>query len=98
MNTLTTEQRHELLDRLQTIAMLQTWLWKEATTIADELLDCELDSVLDQTPELALACGPGGELTYEDLDDFIDYCRRIVTVCAIRIDLSQPGGATTSSS
>ncbi len=52
MSILSTEQRHELLDRLRTMAMLQNW--QEAIRISDELLDCELDAVLGQVPDLAL--------------------------------------------
>ena len=37
MNTLSTEPRHELLDRLRTIALLQNWLWDEAIIISDDL-------------------------------------------------------------
>ncbi len=44
--------RSNLLDRLRVMATLQQWLWDEATTIADEILDCELDAVLDQLPDL----------------------------------------------
>jgi hypothetical protein len=38
------------------------------------------------------------DLTYDDLDNFVEHCRRIVTVHSIRIDLSQPGASTTASS
>lgn len=85
MRSLSTEQRHELLDRLRTMALLQTWLWQEATIISDELLDCELTAVLEQVPDLALAtAGDDGDLTHDDLDDFVEHCRRIVAVCSIR--------------
>jgi len=99
MNIISPEQRHELLDRLRTMAMLQNWLWQEAITISDELLDCELDSVLGQVPNLAVAtAGPGEDLTYDDLDNFVEHCRRIVGVHSIRIDVSQPGASSDSSS
>ena len=92
MNTLNIEKRQELLDRLRTMALLQNWLWQEAITISDELLDCELDAVLRQVPDLAVATSvPDEDLTYDDLDNFVEGCRRIVTVQSIRIDLSRPG-------
>lgn len=88
MNRVTPEMRGNLLDRLRVTAMLQQWLWNEATTIADEILDCELDAVLDQLPELALASsGEGEDFTEDDLDDFLEYCGRIVAVHNFRIDL-----------
>jgi len=60
----------------------------EATTIADEILDCELDTVLRQVPDLALASsGEGEDLTEDDLDNFLEYCWRFVSVQNIRIDL-----------
>ena len=55
MNIVDPELRSNLLDRLRVIATLQQWLWQEATVIADEILDCELDAVLEQVPNLALA-------------------------------------------
>jgi hypothetical protein len=51
VNTLDTEPREYLLDKLRIMATLQQWLWDGATTIADDLLDCELDAVLKQIPE-----------------------------------------------
>jgi len=95
MNNLSAEQKPELLDRLRTMAMLQNWLWQEASAISDELLDCELHAVLEQVPDLALAtAGPGEELTYDDLDLFVEHCQRTVAVHSIRIDLSPPGATT----
>jgi hypothetical protein len=91
MNTLNTEQRRDLLDRLRKIATLQNSLWQEAKTISDELLDCELDAVLQQVSDLAVAtAGPGEDLTYDDVDSFVAHCQRLATVQSIRIDLSQP--------
>ena len=91
MNTLNTEQRQELLDRMRTMAFLQNLLWQEAITVSDELLDCELDAVLRQVPDLALATSaPDEDLTYGDLDDFVEHCRRIAAVQIIAIDLSRP--------
>lgn len=88
MNTLDSEQRDNLLDKLRIIATLQQWLWQEATTIADDLLDCELDAVLKRIPDLAVASsGEGSDLTEDDLDAFLDACGRIVTVQSISIDL-----------
>jgi hypothetical protein len=79
--------------------MLQNWLWQEAITISDELLDCELDSVLGQVPDLAVAtAGPDEDLTYDDLDNFIEHCRRLVGVQSVRIDLGNPGASKTSPS
>jgi hypothetical protein len=93
MNTVTPEMRDNLSDRLKVMAMLQQWLWDEATTIADEILDCELDAVLDQLPDLALASsGEGEDLTDDDLDGFLEYCGRIVTVRHFRIDLDRTSG------
>jgi hypothetical protein len=92
MNNLSAEQNLQLLDRLRTMARLQNRLWQEAMTIADELLDCELDAVLEQVPNLAVATSaPGDDLTYDDLDDFVNHCGRIVAVCSIRIDLGNRG-------
>jgi hypothetical protein len=88
MNVLSAERRHELVDRLRTMAMLQNWLWQEAIMVSDELLGCELDAVLEQVPDLAVAtAAPGEDLTCDDLDNFVERCRRIVTVQSIRIDL-----------
>jgi hypothetical protein len=99
MNTLSAKQSLELLDRLRTMAMLQNWLWQEAITISDDLLDCELDAVLKQVPDLALAtAGPDDDLTCHDVDDFVEHCREIMAVHNIKIDLSQPGASTASSS
>ena len=85
--------RGNLLDRLRVMATLQQWLWDEATTIADEILDCELDAVLGQVPDLALASsGEGEDLTEDDLDNFLVYCGRLVTVQSIRIDLDRMSG------
>lgn len=93
MNTLTPEMRANLLDRLRVMATLQQWLWDEATTIADEILDCELDAVLDQLPDLALASsGECEDLTEDDLEGFVEYCGRIVTVRHFRIDLDRMSG------
>src|SRR5205823_9367331 len=55
MNIVDPEVRSNLLDRLRVIATLQQWLWQEATVIADEILDCELDAVLRRIPDLAVA-------------------------------------------
>ena len=79
MNTPTIKQKHELLDRLQTLGALQNQLWEEASAIADEMLDCALDAVLEQVPEIALAtAGPDDELTFDDVDKFLVGCRSIV--------------------
>lgn len=93
MNKPDSDTRANLLDRLRVMAMLQQWIWDEATTIADKILDCELGVVLDQLPELALAlCGEGEDLTEDDLDDFLEYCERIVTIRHFRIDLDRMSG------
>lgn len=83
MNALSIAQKHELLDRLRAMAFLQNLLWREAITISDELLDCELDTVLRQVADLAMAtAAPGEDLTHDDLDNFLENCRRIVVVQA----------------
>src|SRR5690349_4624628 len=88
MNMVDAEMRGNLLDRLRVMATLQQWLWDEATTIASEILDCELAALLELLPDLALASsGEGEDLTEVDLDNFLEYCGRIVTVQSIRIDL-----------
>ena len=93
MKMVDAEMRGNLLDRLRMIATLQQWLWDEATTIADEILDCELDAVLTQVPDLALASsGEGEDLTEDDLDNFLEYCGRLVTVQSIKIDLDRMSG------
>lgn len=90
MKSLNSEQRQELLDRLRTMSFLQNLLWREATTISDELLDCELDMVLQQVPDLAAATPrPDEGVTYEDLNDFLDNCQRTVVVQSIAIDISR---------
>jgi len=94
MNIVDSELRSKLLKRLRVMATLQQWLWQEATVIADEILDCELEPVLKQIPELAVASsGEGADLTEDDLDAFLDYCGRIVTVQPIRIDLDRISGS-----
>lgn len=99
MNRITREMRVNLLDRLRVMATLQQWLWHEATTIADEILDCELAVVLEQIPDLALASsGEGEDLTEDDLDNFLEYCGRIVGVHNFRIDLDRATGPTPDSS
>ncbi len=81
MKTLTPQRRRKLLDKLRTMALLQNLLWREAIAISDELLDCELDAVLRQVPDLAVATsGP-------DVDNFVEGCKRIVVVQNIAIDL-----------
>jgi hypothetical protein len=64
---------------------LQQWLWEEAPTVADDLLDCELDAVLKYIPDLAIS-GPA-DLDNEDLDRFLDHCRRILGCYAINLHL-----------
>ena len=82
-----------LLDRLRVMATLQQWLWDEATIIADEILNGELGAVLAQAPDLALASsGEGEDLTEDDLDNFLDYCRRVVAIHHFRIHLDRPSG------
>ena len=72
---------------------LQQWLWDEATIIADEILNCELGAVLERAPDLALASsGEGEDLTEDDLDNFLDYCRRVVAIKNFRIDFDRPSG------
>ena len=94
VNTLDSEQREYLLDKLRIMATLQQWLWDEATTIADDLLDCELDAVLKKIPDLAVASsGEGADLTEDDLDEVLDSCGRIVTVQSISIDLDAISGS-----
>ena len=86
MNIVDSELRGKLLQRLRVMAKLQLWLWEEATVIADEILDCELDAVLKTIPELAVAsAGEGVGLTEDDLDGFLDSCERTVTVQSITI-------------
>lgn len=86
MNIVDSELRGKLLQRLRVIAKLQQWLWEEATVIADEILDCELDAVLRTIPELAVAsAGEGADLTEDDLDGFLDSCERIITIQSITI-------------
>jgi hypothetical protein len=76
------------------MATLQQLLWQEATVVADEILDCELELVLKRIPELALASsGEGADLTEDDLDAFLDSCGRIVTVQPITIDLDRISGS-----
>ena len=94
MNIVDPEVRSNLLDRLRVIATLQQWLWQEATVIADEILDCELDAVLRRIPDLAVASsGEGADLTEDDLDGFLDSCGRIVTVQSMSIDLDPISGS-----
>ena len=79
MNILSIKQRHELLDRLQALGRLQNQLWQEASAVADELVGCKLDDVLEQVPEIALVmAGPGEDLTFDEVDKFLVSCRSIV--------------------
>ena len=94
MNIVDSELRSKLLKRLRVMATLQQLLWQEATVVADEILDCELELVLKRIPELALASsGEGADLTEDDLDAFLDSCGRIVTVQPITIDLDRISGS-----
>lgn len=89
MKMVDAEMRGNLLARLRVMAILQQRIWDEAITIADEILGCELEVVLDQVPDLASAlCSEGEYLTEDDLDDFLEYCGRIVAIRQIRIDLA----------
>ena len=97
MNVVDPELRSELLDRLRVMATLQQWLWQEATVIADEILDCELEAVLKRIPDLAVASsGEGSDLTEDDLDAFLDACGRMVTVQSISIDLETSSGSNSN--
>ena len=72
---LNSDEREKLIARLQTIAWLQQQLWEQAIAVADDVLDCELEPVMNTIPELALAFGAGEDLTDEYLNAFVDHCR-----------------------
>ena len=61
------------------MAFLQNLLWREAIAISDRSLECELDAVLRQVPDLAVAsAGPNEHLTDDDLNNFVENCSRTV--------------------
>src|SRR5690349_10632067 len=72
---LNADERQELVVRLQTIRSLQGRLWEQAVAVADDVLHCELEPVMDSIPELALAFAEGEDLTDEYLNRFVDHCR-----------------------